>query len=276
MRTLGTVVIVSLAAWLGTAAAFGQSSKTATFTSGSYLGVMVQEIDSERAKALKLPEEAGVEITRVESDSPADKAGLKTGDVILQYNGQRVEGMEQFSRLVRETPVGRDTKLNIVRDGAPQTVTAKVGARRALPGFVPLPSDRFEIRIPDIPRSFMSWRSPALGVEAESLDGQLAQFFGVKEGVLVRSVIKGGAAEKAGIRAGDVITRVGDTRVATPADISSALRSSKGKQVAVVVMRDHKETTVNVTLGDDDRVERGWEQFVTPGWHGRPIALPYL
>src|SRR5271154_1837842 len=64
----------------------------------TFIGVMVQEIDSERSKALKLHEEAGVEVTRVEPDSPAEKAGLKDGDAIMQYNGQRVEGMEQFLR----------------------------------------------------------------------------------------------------------------------------------------------------------------------------------
>jgi serine protease Do len=274
MRTLRTVIFLSLGAWLGTRCALGQTSKTVTLTSGSYLGVMVQEIDSDRAKAMKLPEEAGVEITRVESESPADKAGLKAGDVIVQYNGQRVEGMEQFSRLVRETPAGRDAKLSILREGASQKVTAKLGARRAPALYAPLPPDRFDIRIPDIPRSFMSWRSPALGVEAESLEGQLAQFFGVKEGVLVRSVVKGAAAEKAGIKAGDVITRVGDTKVATPADISGAIRSFKGKQVPIALMRDHKEMTVNVALGDDDRVEWRWEQFMAPPWHGRTISFP--
>src|SRR5271155_705815 len=99
-------------------------------TGSSYLGVMVQEVDSDRAKALKLHEEAGVEITRVEPDSPAEKAGLKDGDAIMQYNGQRVEGMEQFSRLVRETPPGRDVKLDLFRNGAPQAVTVKVAVRR--------------------------------------------------------------------------------------------------------------------------------------------------
>src|SRR5277367_398402 len=75
--------------------------------SGSYIGVMLHEINSERAKALNLPEVQGVEVTRVGPDSPADKAGLKAGDVVLDNNGQRVESMEQFSRMVHETPPGR-------------------------------------------------------------------------------------------------------------------------------------------------------------------------
>lgn len=229
---------------------------------GTYMGVMVQEIDSERAQALKLPGEYGVEITRIEPDSPAERAGLKTGDVIMQYNGQRIEGMEQFKRLVSETPAGREVKLDIVRAGSPQTVTVKIGSRRppvtfnvqgnfpmTVPGNTP---QNFEFRVPDIPRSFMTWRSAALGIEAEALDGQLAQYFGVKEGVLVRSVNKGSAAEKAGIKAGDVITRVDDAKVATPADLSSTIRSQRGKQVSLVVMRDRKEMTLSVTVDDDD------------------------
>ncbi len=237
-------------------------------TGTSFIGVMVQEINADRAKTLKLPSESGVEITRVEPESPAEKGGLKVGDAIMQYNGQHVEGMEQFSRLVRETPVGREVKLDIVRNGAPQTVTVKVGGRHTSAGFgmvapapVPAPApERWEVRMPDMPRSFMSWRSSALGIECETLEGQLAQYFGVKEGVLVRSVFKNSAAEKAGIRAGDVIIRVDDSHVATPADLSSRIRSARGKSTPLVVMRDRKETTLNVTVDEEDRVDNWWLQ----------------
>jgi serine protease Do len=101
----------------------------------------------------------------------------------------------------------------------------------------------------------MSWRSAVLGIEVESLEGQLAEYFGVKEGVLVRSVLKGSAAEKAGIKAGDVITRVGDSKVATPGDISSLVRSANVRQVSIVLTREHKEMTISVTLGEDDHPE---------------------
>jgi serine protease Do len=87
----------------------------------SFIGVNIQEIDSERAKALKLREEAGVEVTRVEPDGPAEKAGIKPGDVVTHFNGQRLEGIDQFKRMVTETPVGRDVKLDVIRNGATQT-----------------------------------------------------------------------------------------------------------------------------------------------------------
>jgi serine protease Do len=221
--------------------------------SSSYIGVMLHQIDSDRAKALNLPEVEGVEVTRVGPDSPADKAGLKAGDVVLDYNGQRVESMEQFSRMVHETPPGREVKLGISRNGSAQTLMVKVGTRpMPVVAGVP-PPGRFDIHMPDVPRSFMSWRSAALGVECESLDGQLAQYFGVKEGVLVRSVLTGSAAEKAGVKAGDVITRVGDGKVATPADVSSRIRSMHGTPIPLVVMRDHKEMTISVAISEDDR-----------------------
>lgn len=227
--------------------------------SRSYLGIGVAEIDAERAKALKLPEERGVEITRVEPDSPADKAGLKTGDVVLEYNGQRVEGTEQFIRLVRETPPGRKVTLLISRNGATQTVTATLGRRRAPewplgPEFEAnmerLRENLRRLRVEvDSPRVFMSWRSTLLGVEAESLTSQLAEFFGVKEGVLVRAVLKDTPAEKAGLKAGDVITKVGPDPVRTPEELARRLRSQRSRgTIALTVVRNRQEITVNVTL----------------------------
>jgi serine protease Do len=223
-------------------------------SSGSFLGVGIKEVDTDRAKALKLREEAGVEITRVDENSPAEKAGLRAGDVILEYNGQHVEGIEQFSRMVHETPAGREVKLGVFRNGANQSIVAKIGSRRAV--AAPFDLGNLNVRIPDIPHTFMGWRSSLLGADVESLEGQLAEFFGVKEGVLVRSVSSGSTAEKSGIKAGDVITRVDDSKVSSAADLTSRLRPFRGKTVSVVLLRDHKETTVMVTVPGDDRSER--------------------
>jgi serine protease Do len=256
---------IALMAWAGCMTAGLGISQTfpsvspvvASPGSGSFLGVGIQEIDSNRAKELKLPEEAGVEVTRIAPDSPAEKAGIRTGDVVTQYNGQRVEGMDQFSRMVRETPAGREVKIGIIRNGSPQTITTRVAARPAINGqLIPQAPIQvpFDLRFPDMPQSHMTWRSTILGIEAEALDGQLGEFFGVKEGVLVRTVNKGSAADKAGIRAGDVIVRVDDAKVATPADISAHLRGLRGRSVSVVVVRDRKE--INVMLSAAGRPER--------------------
>jgi serine protease Do len=226
---------------------------------GSYLGVSLAEIDSTRAKELKLREATGVEITRVEEGSPAERAGLKPNDVVLEYNGLRVEGMEQFGRLVRETPGGREARLVISRNGDTQTMMATVAARKArvfggnIKDFVP---EMPEIRMPDMPQVFGVWRSPVLGVEAETLGAQLSAFFGVKEGVLVRSVLKDSAAEKAGIKAGDVITKVDGASVTTPNELASAAHSASSKKTfSVDLMRDHKPVSVNVAV-DEGRSER--------------------
>jgi serine protease Do len=223
---------------------------------GSYLGVGVKEIDAERARALSLREEYGVEVTQIEPESPADKAGIRKGDVVLEYNGQRVEGIEQFVRLVRETPVGRNVKMTVHRAGSSLVVGATTAQRKS-PAFHFSTDDLHPVPkiapFPDMPRAFMSWRSSILGVEAESLESQLAEFFGVKQGVLVRSVLKDSAAEKAGLKAGDVITKVEDTRVGTPREVSSAIRSLKAakKAIPVTIIRERREMTLTVNLEDD-------------------------
>jgi serine protease Do len=226
-------------------------------SSSSYLGIGVADVDADRAKALKLADVHGVEIRNVADDGPAAKAGLKEGDVVLEYNGERVEGKEQLIRMVRETPVGRQVKLQVWRNGAAQNITVTVGKRSGniflSPDGSGGPWSGPEIRIPpmpDMPHPMMSWRNAVLGVECESLTSQLAQYFGVKEGVLVRSVVAGTAAEKAGIKAGDVIVKVNGTNVTTPREISSILRDRRGatRTVPVVVMRDQKEMTITVTL----------------------------
>ncbi len=232
----------------------------------SYLGIAVVEIDSDRAKALHLKEERGVEVTCLDPGSPAEKAGLKPGDVVLEYNGEHVQGGEQFIRLVRETPPGHTAKLVVWRNGANETLTAAIGQRppgafafqfngddftQEMPPMGPLPVMP-PIQIPDIPRSFMTWGSPVLGIESESLNPQLAEYFGVKQGVLVRSVTANSSAEKAGFKAGDVIIRVDGQKVTTPREISSILQAARSrKTLPVTVVRRQKEVVLNVMLEEN-------------------------
>ena len=254
----------------------GQTARIIQFGSpagGSYLGIGVQDVDAGRLRELKLKEERGVEVTAVEEDSPAGRAGLRKGDVVLEMNGQRVEGVEQFVRMVREMPVGREAKLQVSRNGEVQTRTAKVAQRKswtfpgdravvipAIPGVsgvsgvsgVPRATmpDMSRATMPDMPRATMSWRNGSLGVEAEALKGGLAEFFGVKQGVLIRAVSKGSPAEKAGLKAGDVIVRVNEKGVGSPADVSAILRErGDRKAINVVIMREKREMSVTVALG---------------------------
>ncbi|MDQ6699136.1 MAG: PDZ domain-containing protein [Acidobacteriota bacterium] len=238
-------------------------ARAIAFRSGSgHLGIGVAEIDAERAKALSLKEERGVEVKSVEENSPAAKAGVKTGDVVLDYNGQRVEGVDQFIRMVSETPAGRKFTLSISRGGAIQTLSAtlepgsghqafdwSMGNDRMVMNLPPMPP--VTVRIPDLPRTLMSWQSSTLGIESESLNSQLAEFFGVKEGVLVRSVMKDSAGEKAGLKAGDVIVKVDGSKVTSPKEISSLLRSARSrKTMSMSLVRNRKEMNVEVKLDD--------------------------
>lgn len=233
-----------------------------------YLGIGVKEILAERARELKLKEEAGVDVTRVDSNSSAEKAGLKAGDAVLEYQRTRVEGAEQFGRFVRETPVGRQVKLKIVRAGANQTLLASIGERQSgVMGLSQKDRERMEqemsrvreniknlpeIRMPAIPHVVMGWRSGMLGIDGEAVEEQLAEFFGVKEGVLVRSVAEDMPAAKAGLRAGDVIVRIDESRVRSPRDITSAIRAAKNeKLVMVTLFRQKAEMSFDVQLEDE-------------------------
>lgn len=231
----------------------------------SYLGIGVKEILGDRAKELKLNEEAGIEVTRVDAGSPAEQAGLKSGDAVLEYQGTRIEGAEQFVRLVRETPAGRHVKLKIVRGGAGQMLSAVVGERQS--GVLGLSSgerermgqemdrvrerlrDLSETRMPDIPHALMGWRSGMLGIDGVAVEDQLAAFFGVNEGILVRSVAKDMPAAKAGIQAGDVIVRVAGSKVRSPRDITSAIRAAGNQNpLRVTVFRRKVELNLDVEI----------------------------
>ena len=223
---------------------------------GNYLGVGVKDIDAERAKALKLSDEYGVEVTSVEDDSPASKAGLKVSDVVIEFNGHRVESTTQFVRMVRETPSGRQAKMLVYRNGGSQNLTATIATRTkktvTMPDMGAIIREHIGNNIDihmDIPKAMMSWKSSMLGVEAEGLDSQLAQYFGVEKGVLIRSVIKGSAAEKAGLKAGDVLTKVDDSKVTAPRDITAVIRNLKEKRTfAVTFVRDKRESSAQVTI----------------------------
>ena len=259
------------------------TTATVISTSASYLGIGVQDISAERAKDLNLKEVRGAEITHVQDDTPASKAGFKEGDVVWEYNGQAVEGREQLTRLIQETPVGRQVKVVIWRSGATQTLTPTVEARRGtmIDGrtFV-MPEIRIpEINIPEIPRFQFEYQNPVLGIIGEPLgqQEQFADFFGVKEGVLVKSVTKNSAAEKAGIKAGDVVVKVDDTKVTTTREITSAMRGARSKKtITVVVMRNKKEVPLTVTVESASGAPAVRARMVfSPGVVVRPSVMVY-
>ncbi|SRR5579875_198438 len=222
--------------------------RTASDNAG-FLGVRLADIDAERAKALKLNQERGVEIRAVLEGGPADKAGILPGDVLLSYNRETILSAQQLSRLVQETPPGRTVKAEYWRNGKTQTTTITIGTAPSnpLPGpFSGMPMPSWQVPGMDFPSPLLVWRNPLIGIEFERVDSQLADYFGVKGGVLVRSVQRGSPADKAGLRAGDVIFSVAQQTLATERDFSSLLR--RGASVPVSVMRDHKHLELTLSV----------------------------
>jgi serine protease Do len=224
---------------------------------GAYIGVTVRDADASGPNA-------GVVIEDVAKDSPADKAGMKAGDVITEFDGERVRSTVQFTRLVRETPEGRSVPATLSRAGQRMSVT--VTPDRSTFG------DDFGMRLLDGPLAglappaapappppppagapfefFGRARSTGrLGITVEDLDTPLAEYFGVKEGVLVKSVAEGSVAAKAGLKAGDVITAINGRHIYDASDVTRALdRVENNGDVTVDVTRDRKTQTLKGKL----------------------------
>ena len=224
----------------------------------SYLGVDIADVTTDRISALKLKEEKGVEVTMVDQDAPAGKAGIKEHDVILSMNGAAVDSKAQLQRMIHETPPGRVVTLGLSRDGQPMSIKVQLADKHKEFAFNgPRPDIHVnipEIHVPDIDipaiNMVMVTSSARSGLMVENITPQLGEFFGVKNGngVLVRSVEKGSRAEKAGFRAGDVVVKVNGQAVRDTSDFSHGVRSRNGDSVSVVIMRDKKEQTLTLSL----------------------------
>jgi len=253
-----TISAVDCLSWNPVGEPLGFSSEE--WGGGSYLGVDTRDITPDRLGPLHLKEEQGVEVTMVDQDAPAGKAGLKEQDVILTLNGTEVESVEQLRRMIRETPPGRVVTLGISRNGQPMTIKVQLADRKNsfAYAFGPKAKDfKFEMPpippIPDIdvPVSIVVVHSSLRsGLMVENLTQQLGDFFGAKDGngVLVRSVEKGSRADKAGFRAGDVIVKINGEPIHDAGDFSHALRARKDNTASVSVIRDKKEQTITLTL----------------------------
>ena len=238
----------------------------------SYLGIDIQDVTADRLSALKLKEEKGVEVTMVDQDAPAGKAGVKEHDVILEFNGTAVESEEQLRRLIRETRPGRTVTLGISRDGNPMKLSVQLADRAKIIGDQPkivIPKVP-HIEIPRIEGPNYTYQiqtqtySSLLGIQTENLGRQLGEFFGVKdgEGVLVRSVEKGSPAEKAGMKAGDVIVRADNEKLSDRADLSHILRNHReGGKLPLVIVRDKHEQTITVDLPARNSRGSRWKDF---------------
>jgi C-terminal processing protease CtpA/Prc len=243
---------------------------------GASIGISISEALPAEAGG----QAAGVHVDEVRPDSPADKAGLKRGDTIVEFDGERVRSARQFSRLVQETTPGREVKATIVREGRRsevQITPTETDRRRdviisgdfgdymrdlgrdlgRLGDHLPNFDFNFDFDMPGL----MSGRR--LGVTVNELTSQLAEHFGVRDGLLVTSVTDGTPASRAGLKAGDVITSINGRRVDSRDDLMRELRDadrdarSGGYDVTIGIVRDKKETTVKATIESTRRLLRG-------------------
>jgi serine protease Do len=236
---------------------------------GGQIGVTVEEVAE------------GVRIEDVDQDSPAAKAGLRSGDLLVEVDGERVRRARQFSRLIQESPQGRSVRLGVMRDGKRQQFDVTPESRGFGYGFDgDLIGREFERSLRDIeprlreleprlreleprlrefhfdaPFGFdalprMTSPRARLGVQLNSLTPELAEYFGARDGgVLVARVTSDSPAAKAGLKAGDVITSVDGDRVRSTSDLVDELRDKEG-EVTLGIVRDRKETTVKATIAD--------------------------
>jgi predicted metalloprotease with PDZ domain len=244
---------------------------------GAQLGVSVRELDAEQAKS-----QSGAVVDEVRTGSAAEKAGIKNGDVITEFDGERVRGVRHLTRLVSETPDGRTVRAAVVREGkrVDLSVTPDSGSLASLDRNFELlvPPMRFE----KMPHGDMTWSRPVLpdgvwglkgrrpgemwafrsgkgrlGLNIQELDGQLGEYFGTSNGVLVTSVDADSPGARAGLKAGDVVTAVNGKTVAEPSELVEAVQAAEdGATLAIDYTRDKKAQSAKVTLDKEEPAEQ--------------------
>jgi serine protease Do len=241
-----------------------RSPKALLISGGARLGMSIRDVEDEDVKTGRLSAPAGAVVDDVSEGSAAEKGGVRKGDIIVEFDGERVRSARQLTRLVQETADGRKVATVVVRDG--QRVTLSVEPREDgnyFDGVRDLADwgRRFSV---DFPRAAVALPPPTpvpppagwnmgdllgggrrLGVSVDALSPQLAEYFGTKEGVLVTTVQGDSTAAKAGVKAGDVITSLNGAAVDDPADLRRRVQDlDEGAEFTMGVMRDKKPLTL--------------------------------
>jgi predicted metalloprotease with PDZ domain len=269
------IAVIAIAGASGTTVAKEKSKAKAETPGGEsgngYIGVYMQELDDEVRKGLDLKVKNGVLVSGIEDDAPAAAAGLEEGDVIVSFNGKAVSSPDELRDAVRAVEPGKEARVEIVRDGKSRTLTLTVGDRPERGPFSWNSDGDFEPM--RLARDFSMFGGPRLGVQTHELeDDGLASYFGAKkgEGVLVLSVDEESVADKAGVKPGDIINRVGEEKVTDTEDVRDALRDyEEGDTFDITVMRHGKTQALKATMDDNARefAFRAPEAF---RWHQTP------
>jgi serine protease Do len=208
-----------------------------------WLGIKIQAVTPEIAQAIGLESGQGALVSKVTADSPAAKAGLRQGDVILGYNGNIVKTMRQLPRLVASTRAGGTAKIELWRNGRKNSVLVTIGKLK--PAMVAAVGDGRTIP--------GSTASKALGARLAKLDDDAKAQLNLPEnitGVVIARIDPEGRAAAARLRPGDVIEKVGTTAVATPADVDAAFANARNNVVLLLINRGGEERFVGVKLAD--------------------------
>jgi len=258
------------------------------FDGGSFLGVYAEDITKENMGRYGLSDVRGVGVTEVMKDSPAEKAGLKKGDVIVRFEGESVTSSRKLTRLVSEVAPDHSVRLTVVRGGSEQEISATLAKRnenhnvfgtmitpdifRKMPrGDMKIDPGLLQIDPDQDGFAFTLFGNRRIGISTTALTKQLADYFGVKDGgVLVTSVIENSPAAKAGLKAGDVITAIDGEKVESPGDISRAVNKKEDGDVTLTVVRERGSHTFKVT--PEKNPERS---ILRPGTtSGRRVVTP--
>lgn len=235
---------------------------------GSYLGVQTRNVSKENMAQFGLDKVQGVAIEKVLDNSPAAQAGLMKGDVIISFNGEKVTSVRKLSRLIREVAPDHSTRIEVLRNGVKQEFDVTMGKREMprfrsgnfsieMPNIPPIP----DIEIPEMPDIKVFPRgesglyvlgmgsSRRIGVSVSPLTKQLGEYFGVSEGkgLLVKNVRKDSPADKAGLKAGDVIVEVEGKEVKRTFDLIRQINEKKEGDVTITIIRNQSRQTITVT-----------------------------
>ncbi|MFH1680794.1 MAG: trypsin-like peptidase domain-containing protein, partial [Candidatus Eisenbacteria bacterium] len=195
---------------------------TGSVTRG-WIGIGIQPVTKEIQEALDLPERNGILVSSVVEGSPAEESRLERQDVIVALDGLKVENLRSFRNQIAATPPGTEVDLSIVRDGKAKSVRVKLGR---------LPDD-------DESRPVLARQSrEKLGMEVREITAEARRALGLEreEGVVVTEVLRGSAADRGGVREGDVILEVNDREIKTTADFSRAIADTKEGEVALLLV----------------------------------------
>lgn len=251
------------------------------FGGGSFLGVYAEDIDKEKAGRYGLREARGVGITNIVAGSPAEKAGLRKDDVILRFDGENVTSVRKLDRLVSEVAPDQTVRLGISRGGSEQEVSVTIAERKnnysnTVRGL--LKGEHGDVW--NLPRGsgqdsfvFAFGNVRRIGVSTMQLTKQLAEYFGVQDGVLVTAVTADSPAAKAGIRAGDVITSVDGEKVQGSGDLSRAINKKKEGDVTLTVIRNKSQLSITVTPKAAEPGARSGGVYTLPNID---VALPNI